>query len=166
MWESRAIMQYVMNEYAPTSSLYPKDPAARAKIDSILQYDQGEFYKSVSQYIYKSVGIRAGQRDNPEEIKEFWKQVDFIENNLIKGKYLTGDSITIADISLAMGMNMPMVYLGDNCYKDHPKIKAWHREMAQCKEFNEESKKFRKGMKIFEYSIVQHVVRAIQWIKS
>ena len=106
------------------------------------------------------------QRDDPDEKKAFWDQIDFIENNLIKGKYLTGDNMTIADISLAMGMTMPMVYLGDKCYDKYPKIKSWRDEMRKTKEFDEEYKKFRKGMKMFEYSPIQYVVRTLQWIKS
>ena len=58
LWESRAIIQYAFNKYAPKSDLYPTDPAARAKIDSLLYYDQGTFYKTVSTYIYNSLGIR------------------------------------------------------------------------------------------------------------
>ena len=56
--ESRAIIQYAFNKYAPKSNIYPADPAARAKIDSLLYYDQGTFYKTVSKYIYNSLGIR------------------------------------------------------------------------------------------------------------
>ena len=67
---------------------------------------------------------RYGKRNDPEEKKAFWEQVDFIEAHLIKGKFLTGDNMTIADVSLAMSMSMPMVYLGSNCYAKHPKVKG------------------------------------------
>ena len=38
IWESRAIMQYIFNRYAPESALYPSDPMQRAKVDSLLNY--------------------------------------------------------------------------------------------------------------------------------
>ena len=55
-------MQYIMNQYSPESSLYPSEPSSRAKVDSLLQYDQNDFYKTVSKYIYNSIGIRYGPR--------------------------------------------------------------------------------------------------------
>ena len=56
--ESRAIIQYAFNRYAPDSEMYPSNPAERAKVDMLLYYDQGTFYKTVSKYIYNSLGIR------------------------------------------------------------------------------------------------------------
>ena len=56
--ESRAIMQYTFNRYAPDSEIYPQSPAERAKVDMLLYYDQGTFYKTVAKYIYNSLGIR------------------------------------------------------------------------------------------------------------
>ena len=68
---------------------------------------------------------RYGPRNDPDEKRDFWAQVDFIEEHLIKGKFLTGDKMTIADVSLAISMSMPQVYLGTNCYNKHPKIKGF-----------------------------------------
>ena len=56
--ESRAIIQYAFNRYAPDSEMYPKNPAERAQVDMLLYYDQGTFYKTVAKYIYNSLGIR------------------------------------------------------------------------------------------------------------
>jgi len=36
---SRAIATYLCNKYAPDSELYPKDPEARARVDSVLYAD-------------------------------------------------------------------------------------------------------------------------------
>ena len=122
-------MQYAFNKYAPTSLIYPTEPKARAKVDSLLYFDQGTFYKTVSKYIYNSIGIRYGPRNDPDEKRAFWEQVDFIENHLINDKFLTGDTMTIADVSLAMSMSMPMVYLGSDCYRKFPKITGWFSKL-------------------------------------
>lgn len=58
--ESRAIITYLANKYAPDSSLYPKDAQARAQVDKVLFFDASTFYPSLmavyvslcSQYYY------------------------------------------------------------------------------------------------------------------
>ena len=37
------LYKYIANQYAPGSSFYPSDPQKRAKIDSLLNWDQGIF---------------------------------------------------------------------------------------------------------------------------
>lgn len=39
LWESRAIMQYLCNRYAPHCDLYPSDPQQRATVDRLLNFD-------------------------------------------------------------------------------------------------------------------------------
>ena len=140
IYESRAIIQYAFNKYAPTSPLYPTEPQARAKVDSLLNFDQGSFFPVVAKYIYNSIGVRYGwflqlqfhkilsygPRNDPDAKRAFWEKVNFIENHLICGKFLTGDTMTIADVNLAMSMSMPMVYLGTACYNKYPKISGIH----------------------------------------
>lgn len=42
--ESRAMMQYLCNQYAKDDTLYPKNPRERAVIDSRLLFDIGTIY--------------------------------------------------------------------------------------------------------------------------
>lgn len=48
--ESVAIMQYLMDKYAPESALYPKDPVKRALVNQRLCFNLAFFYPSISTY--------------------------------------------------------------------------------------------------------------------
>ena len=43
LWESRAIMKYLVDKVSPGHSLYPKDLKTRASIDRWLYFDIGSF---------------------------------------------------------------------------------------------------------------------------
>ncbi|CAG2168607.1 unnamed protein product [Oppiella nova] len=77
IWESRAIIQYLCNQYAPDSGLYPSCAKKRALVD---------FYINIDFCL-----------DDMTKFKEVLQVLD----QLIGDKaYLTGNELTIADLSL------------------------------------------------------------------
>lgn len=50
LWESRAIAMYLISQYAPCDSLYPKCPRNRATVDHMLQFDLGTLYARLNDY--------------------------------------------------------------------------------------------------------------------
>lgn len=50
IYESRAIMTYLVNKYGKGNSLYPEDPKARALVDMRLNFDLGTLYNRFADY--------------------------------------------------------------------------------------------------------------------
>lgn len=51
--ESIAIMQYLCDQYAPNSPLYPKEAKQRAVVNHRLCFNMGFYYNYISQYAVK-----------------------------------------------------------------------------------------------------------------
>lgn len=82
--------------YAPDNSLYPKDLAKRAHIDSRLHFDTTLFARI--RYLYEP--IYEGSPDMPNNhislVTNCW---NILEAFLESGKYLCGDELTVADLA-------------------------------------------------------------------
>ena len=61
-------------------------------------------------------------------------------NSIQKGDFLTGRSMTIADISIASSLTMPTL-LNIN-YDDYPKIQNWLKRVHELPEWQSVDKKF------------------------
>ncbi|CAG2168545.1 unnamed protein product [Oppiella nova] len=125
LWESRAIMQYLCNEYAPNSSLYPTEPKARALVDRWLNFDS-ELYSTIDKLqIDKSVkGVEI-----PEDVITNYKNRLKVLDKLIGVKlYLTGDQLTIADLSL-LATTTYIAWSEEFDFNDYPNYKRWNTRL-------------------------------------
>lgn len=102
--ESRAIMAYLVNKYQPDNEhLYPKDPKTRARIDEMLFYETGTFF-SAAYKLLMPVVLGQSKELNAEDDKTFREALSYLDKRLSgnpKRKFMLGDHLTIADISLA-----------------------------------------------------------------
>jgi len=98
LWESRAIMIYLVDKYAKTDSLYPKDPQKRAVVNQRIFFDLGTLYQRFSDYYYPQ--IFAKQAPNPENLKKLEDAAGFLNTFLESSTYAAGDTLTLADITL------------------------------------------------------------------
>ncbi|XP_040583895.1 glutathione S-transferase 1 [Lepeophtheirus salmonis] len=104
LWESRAIMSYLVNKYgdtkSSTSSLYPKDPKLRAIVDRILFFDIGTLYKNIIDYFHPI--IMYGDDGNEQKENALKTSLDILDTMVKEGGgvYLVNNHITIADFSV------------------------------------------------------------------
>ncbi|KAL7727382.1 hypothetical protein ACLKA6_003040 [Drosophila palustris] len=97
LWESRAILTYLIEKYGKDDSLYPKDPQRRALVNQRLYFDMGTLYKSFADYYYP---LFQKKSVDPELFKKVESALDFLNTFLEGNQYVAGDSFTVADIAI------------------------------------------------------------------
>lgn len=98
LWESRAIMVYLVEKYGKDDTLYPKCPKARAVINQRLYFDMGTLYQKFSEYYYPQIFGKAAA--DPEKFKAMETAMGFLNTFLEGNKYAAGEKLTLADIAL------------------------------------------------------------------
>jgi len=128
LWESRAIMQYLMNQYGDAkNTLYPRDPVQRATIDRLLQYDQGTAYRNISEYVYPQLFQKLDA--DPEKAKAVEKVFDYLENILKTQSHVAGSHLSLADISLTAGLSL--LEISDWPFAKWPAVAIWRETIRK-----------------------------------
>ena len=125
LWESRAILKYLVLKYAPNSSLYPQDLKKRAKIDQIMDFDIGTLYTSLGKFL---VPILYGKAPDAEGERQFRNNLPILEDLLVHD-YVCGSELTIADISIVAGLSFADTVLFD--FSPWPKIIRWKERLRE-----------------------------------
>ncbi|CAG2104324.1 unnamed protein product [Medioppia subpectinata] len=120
LWESRAIMQYLVNQYAPDSTLYPKDPKTRALVDRSLDFEQ-----SLSDIFYDI--FTANNVMSDEKVEKLKTKLKLLDQLIGDKRYLTGEHLTIADLSLLAATSYPD--WNDFDLSDYPNYKRWYNTL-------------------------------------
>ncbi|XP_063242982.1 glutathione S-transferase 1-1-like [Bacillus rossius redtenbacheri] len=124
LWESRAILGYLVQQYAKDDSLYPKEPKRRALVDQRLYFDIGTLYQRFGDYYYPV--LFAGAAFDPEKMKKFEEAVQFLDKFLEGEKWVAGPSLTIADISIAVTLSSAEVLGFEVSARKYPNVARWY----------------------------------------
>ena len=125
LWESRAIMTYLADKYAPGHDLYPTDATKRAEIDKWLFYDSGSFYPVIRYWIRPAVW--SGAPFNPEQEVLVRQKFEELETVMKKQgtKYLaSNDNVTIADLAFIASITHAVIPTGMDISM-YPTISNW-----------------------------------------
>ncbi|XP_001658009.2 glutathione S-transferase 1 isoform X1 [Aedes aegypti] len=99
LWESRAIMIYLVDRYAKGEKLYPKDPQKRAVVNQRLYFDMGTLYQRFGDYYYPQ--IFEGAAANSENYRKIGEALEFLEVFLHDQQFVAGGNcLTLADLSV------------------------------------------------------------------
>lgn len=100
LYESRAIIRYLVNAYDRTGELYPAEPKTRAVVDQWISIEQS-YYIAAEDLIGELVfGPLFGKTANEARVKDaevrLEKVLGMMDQHLAKSQFMGGDHFTIA----------------------------------------------------------------------
>ena len=141
--ESNAIVKYLCKK--AKSDLYPFGLEEQAEVDMwcdfIAQHlAMGAYVKVIfNKMVAPRIGIEPDQRSIKEGYEFIGKHLSLVEEKLNKTKFLAGDKMTIADISLLAIVDPSELIEVD--LKTYPKLTAW-RDSLKSQSFYQKVHKF------------------------
>ncbi|KAM8712807.1 hypothetical protein ACLKA7_013179 [Drosophila subpalustris] len=134
IWDSHAIMAYLVSKYGKDDSLYPKDPLQRAIVDQRLYFESGVVYadaiRRTNTYVFTTKVL---PKERLEAIVEVY---NLMESFLMKHDYIAGDHLTIADFSLISSISSLVAYVEIDSSK-WKKLSAWIKRMEKLPYYSE-----------------------------
>jgi len=130
--ESHAIMKYLARK--SNSSLYPTDLQEQAKTDQWLDFIAGHIGTAVSKVLFNTLfapmkGVDVDENSLAEGRKWLEQYLPHAETALSDQEYLTGDSFSIADISLLAALDPAELIKLD--WAPYPKLAKWRDNLIQ-----------------------------------
>lgn len=125
LWESRAIQGYLVDKYAKTDSLFPKDPKKRAMVNQRLYFDMGTLYQRFADYYYPQ--LFAKQPADPEKFKKMEEAFAFFNTFLAGTTYAAGPTLTIADLTLLATVSSYECAKFD--FSKYPNVTKWYKNV-------------------------------------
>jgi len=143
LWESRAIIQYLCNKYAPDSNLYPKDPKERAQVDRMLNFDMSSFANIREAIVFK---LFRGIEPTEEKVQAVKNNLKLLDTLIGDNKYVAGTHLTIADLSFLASSTVFVAT--DYDLSDYPHVKEWlERLQTELPYFDEINGKLKEEFK-------------------
>ncbi|XP_018328672.1 glutathione S-transferase D7 [Agrilus planipennis] len=127
LWESRAILKYLEDQYDKEHKYIPNDPKLAAKVDQLLYFDIGTLYQSLMNY-YVPVLLH-GEKPNDEQADKVKEALKLLNTLLENSQWVAGPQMTIADFSIIATVSTADA-VGFNI-KDFPRVSEWYEKMKK-----------------------------------
>lgn len=134
--DSHAICTYLVDKYAPSSSLYPKDLQKRTTVDARLHFDTGFLFARV-RFLYEPV-LYYGQVPAQDRIEYIQKAWPLMEGFLANGNYLAGNELSIADLCAVASISS----VNETATIDpeqYPRLTAWLQRLSELPYYKEKN---------------------------
>lgn len=137
LWESGAIMRYLVNAYA-VDTFWPKDPIERANVDRWAEWSKINIALKFTAPVFWKVVRTAPSKQDPEAIAAALQvldaQLDIAEAQLSMNYYLAGPDLTLADIQF--GHCLYRYFDIDIDRKERPVLEAYYKSLTQRQAFS------------------------------
>jgi len=132
LWESNAIVRYLLARHAPDSAWYPADPRTRATADKWMDWTSSSFagpFRTVFWGVLRTAAEKQDWAAINAAIKECDELLNMVDHALISHPYLSGNEIGMGDIPLGSFIyawfEMPIERA------PQPHLQAWYERLKQ-----------------------------------
>lgn len=136
IWDSHAIIAYLVSKYGKTDSLYPKDLLQRAVVDQRLHFESGVIFANALRSIAKPLFAGKQTMIPKERYDAIIEVYDFLEKFLAGNDYVAGNQLTIADFSIISTVSSLEVFVKVDTTKYH-RIAAWFKRLQKLPYYEE-----------------------------
>ncbi|KAH8390750.1 hypothetical protein KR215_001675 [Drosophila sulfurigaster] len=135
IWDSHAICSYLVDKFAQSDELYPKDLVKRAHVQQRLYFDASVLFMPLKNicgpFFYKNV--TTVPQEKIDNIRDGYNHLEtFLGENL----NVTGDALTIADFCCAATASSLPAFLEIDP-ETYPKITAWLARLSELPYYQE-----------------------------
>ncbi|XP_060655654.1 glutathione S-transferase 1-like [Drosophila nasuta] len=130
IWDSHAIITYLVSKYGKDDSLYPKDLLKRAVVDQRLHFESGVVFANVLRAITRNIFFLGKKIIPKDQIQALVEVYDFVETFLKDHDYVAGDQLTVADFSLISTVASLPAYVEIDPVK-YVNITAWIKRLEK-----------------------------------
>ncbi|ENN79729.1 hypothetical protein D910_05732 [Dendroctonus ponderosae] len=130
-WNTHAILGYLVNKYGEDDSLYPKDPEKKDQVEQKLFFESDTLCPRVNSVI-QAIIVENEKEIRTEKISAITESYMLLDGFLENKNFLTGDSLTIADLCCVATVSTATVITPISTEK-YPNLSHWYRT---CKNLN------------------------------
>ncbi|XP_062129508.1 glutathione S-transferase 1-like [Drosophila sulfurigaster albostrigata] len=134
IWDSHAIMCYLVSKYGKDDSLYPKDLLKRAIVNQRLYFESGVVFADAIRRT--NMMAFCGTPVTKDRIDAIVEVYNLMEAFLKDHDYIAGDTLTIADFSLISPISSLVGYVKIDAAK-FAKLTAWVKRMEKLPYYSE-----------------------------
>ncbi|KAH8272924.1 hypothetical protein KR018_010978 [Drosophila ironensis] len=139
IWDSHAIIAYLVNKYGQSDELYPRDPLKRALVDQRLHFETGVLFHGIFKQLQRALFKENATEVPKDRLAELRDAYALMEQFLGENPYLAGGNLTIADLSVVATVStLHLSYCPVEGAK-YPKLAAWMARLSALPFYEEDN---------------------------